>query len=118
MISIIICSVVFLLAAYALVAYIRRKNTTPDYTGKTVWITGASSGIGEHLAYEFNSHGAHVILSARNLAELKRVQESCPHPERAEIAKLDMTNYEEIDAVSKEVIRKLEAEGKKIDVLV
>jgi short-subunit dehydrogenase len=44
-----------------------------DYTGKTVWITGASSGIGEHLAYEFAKHNAHVLLSGRNIQELQRV---------------------------------------------
>lgn len=37
-------SAIFLI--YALVAYVRRKVTKPDYTGKNVWITGASSGLG------------------------------------------------------------------------
>jgi NADPH:quinone reductase-like Zn-dependent oxidoreductase len=80
MLSIILSSVVVLFIVYALVAYIRRKTTKPDYSGKTVWITGASSGIGEYMAYEFNRHGAHVILSARNTTELKRVQANCPNP--------------------------------------
>ena len=56
-----------LLVLYALVAYICRKFTRPDYNGKIVWITGASSGIGEYMAYEYNSCGAYVILSARNV---------------------------------------------------
>lgn len=34
------------LVAYALIAYVRRKVAKPDYNGKRVWITGASSGIG------------------------------------------------------------------------
>lgn len=55
------------LILYALVAYIRRKYVKPNYQNKIVWITGASSGIGEYLAYEFNRHGAHVVLSARNV---------------------------------------------------
>ena len=62
--------VVGLLAAYALIAYIRRKYAAPDYKGLTVWITGASSGIGEYLAYEFNKHDAELIISARNVREL------------------------------------------------
>jgi short-subunit dehydrogenase len=68
------------LIGYALIAYIRRKRAKPNYINKTVWITGASSGIGEYLAYEFNRHGAYVVLSARNSKELERVKQSCPHP--------------------------------------
>jgi len=35
-------------------AYARRIYVKPKYEGKIVWITGASSGLGEFLAYEFN----------------------------------------------------------------
>ena len=31
---------------------------------KVIWITGASAGIGEALAYEFNKKGNILILSA------------------------------------------------------
>lgn len=40
---------------------------------KVVWITGASSGIGEALVYEFAKQGSTVILSARREQELARV---------------------------------------------
>jgi NADP-dependent 3-hydroxy acid dehydrogenase YdfG len=44
---------------------------------KVVWITGASSGIGEALAIEMAADGARLILSARREAELERVKAAC-----------------------------------------
>ncbi len=46
-------------------------------TGKTVWITGASSGIGEAVAEEFFNHGDTVILSARNRKMLESLLAAC-----------------------------------------
>ena len=36
---------------------------------KVVWITGASSGIGEALAYQLNELGTKLIISSRNRDE-------------------------------------------------
>lgn len=44
---------------------------------KVVWITGASSGIGEALVYEFARLGAKLIISSNDLPELERVKNSC-----------------------------------------
>lgn len=49
-----------------------------SYAGQVVWITGASSGIGEAMAMAFSAQAANVILSGRNLAELDRVATACP----------------------------------------
>ncbi len=58
---------------------------------KVIWITGASSGIGEALAYEFNKKGAHLILSSRRLEELERVKENCSDSEESvKILPLDL----------------------------
>lgn len=48
-------------------------------TGKVIWITGASSGIGEALAYELARKKVNLILSARRKDELERVKGNC-HP--------------------------------------
>jgi short-subunit dehydrogenase len=48
-----------------------------DYSGKTAWITGASSGIGAALARDLAGRGAHVILSGRDEARLAEVAADC-----------------------------------------
>lgn len=61
-----------------------------SYANKTIWITGASSGIGEALAYAFAKQGANLIISARRVDELARVQERCPDPSKVQVLALDL----------------------------
>ncbi len=50
-----------------------------NITGKVIWLTGASSGIGEALAYALARKKVKLILSARSKDELERVKGNC-HP--------------------------------------
>jgi dehydrogenase/reductase SDR family member 7B len=47
------------------------------FKGKVVWITGASSGIGEALVHEFSGLSATVIASSNDLQGLERVKRDC-----------------------------------------
>jgi short-subunit dehydrogenase len=48
-----------------------------NFKNKIVWITGASSGIGEALVYELNELGAKLIISSRKAEGLYAVKQKC-----------------------------------------
>ena len=64
-----------------------------DHTGKTAWITGASSGIGEALAKAFVEGGGSAILSGRNVAELERVASETGAQDRCLILPFDTMDF-------------------------
>lgn len=49
-----------------------------DFKGKTVIVTGASSGIGEALARRFSALGANVVAGARSLEKLETLVRELP----------------------------------------
>ena len=44
-----------------------------DLSGKTVLLTGASTGLGPHIARRLREAGAKFVLSARNEAALEKL---------------------------------------------
>jgi len=74
------------------------------FTGKNIWITGASSGIGEALALAFANQGASLLLSSRRQAELERVHKACAHPDRHRILPLDLEQSQNFPAKVQEAI--------------
>lgn len=63
------------------------------YKNNVVWITGASSGIGKALAYEFSGEGEKLVLSARRESELQRVKQNCAdNKENVLVLPLDLTD--------------------------
>jgi short-subunit dehydrogenase len=64
-----------------------------DFNDKVIWITGASSGIGEALSYALASRGAKLILSSRRADELERVRQACAHPDRVKVIPMDLMDH-------------------------
>lgn len=75
-----------------------------DFQDRRVWITGASSGIGEALAHAFHNAGAKVILSARREEELKRVQAECGGEPKTRVLPLDVTRAEDLSLKPREAL--------------
>lgn len=69
-----------------------------SFSGKVVWITGASSGIGEALAYACSKEGAKLVLSARREAELERVKQQCTDPGSVLVLPLDLADHDSMPA--------------------
>ena len=74
------------------------------FKNKVIWITGASSGIGEALAYAFSFRGAKLILSSRNYDELDRVRQTCRAPENVKILILDLSDIPSLEDKTSEAI--------------
>lgn len=72
---------------------------------KTVWITGASSGIGRQLAIDLAQKNCSLLLSARNETKLKEVQQVClKYSSKVEILSLDLEKSEELALKVKQAI--------------
>ncbi len=69
-----------------------------QYAGKTIFITGASSGIGAALSVEFARHGANVALAARREDWLNRTLKSAEEAGgRGQVVACDVTSRETMD---------------------
>jgi short-subunit dehydrogenase len=61
------------------------------FENKVVWITGASSGIGEALALRFAAAGSRLILSSRRQDELDRVAALCSSARSVQVLPIDLS---------------------------
>jgi len=85
-------------------------------TNKTIWITGASSGIGEQLTYLLAKKGNRLIISARRKEALEQVKSNCIAASHTDIhvLPLDLSEIASLDEVAKKAFKIHET----IDVLV
>lgn len=91
------------------------SKTTNSAHSRTIWITGASSGIGEALAMHWASQGTVLILSARDRNKLEPVAQKCIlQGAHVHVLTFDLAKENEIT----QVVEKIKSLVPKIDVLV
>ena len=87
---------IYALIAYKAVQYIKWKTAKLSFAGKTIFITGGSSGIGEAITKRMVELGAKkIVIASRNVKEMERVKKECADPSRVEIMQMDLENPEE-----------------------
>lgn len=81
------------------------------YNNKTIWITGASAGIGKATAIELSKYNTRLVLSSRNQDKLSEVANLCHH-DNVLIASGDLS----IKADNHAIANKIDAELGKLDI--
>ena len=84
-----------------------------QWQGKTVWITGASSGIGAALAVKLAKEGCNLILTARNEEKLIAVANES-NASKCLVIPADLSNWQDMSSL---VQRAMELTGR-IDLLI
>lgn len=92
-----------------------KKLFNQKVDGKTIIVTGASSGIGLTVSKHLAQSGAHVLLLARTKETLDEVKaEIEANGGKASVFPCDLNDMESIDAVSKEILASVDH----IDILI
>jgi len=82
---------------------------------QTIWITGASSGIGEALTKEYAKTNHTLIISSRSEKELERVRDEVKHlPAKIIVQPLDLEKFEALPQIVNQVLDKVS----KVDILI
>ncbi len=78
-----------------------------NFTGKTLWLTGASSGIGKAVALELSLKKCHLILSGRKEQALQEVADTCiKNGSTAWIVPFDLGDENSINQAAELVLEK------------
>lgn len=77
---------------------------------ESIFITGASSGIGRALAFEMAKKGYSLALTGRRIDEIKQIRDEIIEkhsPPAVAVRKLDVTQYHEVPAAIREMAGEL-----------
>ena len=80
--------------------YLNEEKLSSQLTGKTILITGASSGIGEELAYQLADINVHMVLVARRGEKLLAMKNEIEQKSaKVSVYQADLRNKEEMDGL-------------------
>lgn len=85
-----------------------------NVNNKTIWITGASSGIGKALCEELAKKGARLILTSRREPELEKIRQTLNQPDNHTCIPLDISDY---NTLTEKALEALSTIGK-VDILI
>lgn len=77
-----------------------------DFSGNTILITGASSGIGYELARQLAEHSCSLILTARRIDVLEELKEKIKFRCNVEVYQSDVSDKAQTQTVYKNIIEK------------
>lgn len=72
-----------------------------EITGKCIWITGASSGLGYELVQKLAQAGNYIIISARNSEKLTSIAEK--DPDRIRVLPFDVSDTQGLSEVKSDL---------------
>lgn len=75
------------------------------FKNKIIWITGASSGIGQELCTQLANHNATIILSARNSETLQTIKSSLKNSHTHLVLPLDLENQSSFQSSFEQIIK-------------
>ena len=79
------------------------------FKNKVVWVTGASSGVGEAMVYAFNKEEAQLIISSHDEAGLERVKSNCNYKsDDIFILPFNLLDHDNFPSLVKTVIEKFD----------
>ena len=76
-----------------------------NFNNKTIWITGASSGIGRGLAIALSEYNCQLILSSRRIEALEAVRQQCKNLERVAVLAFDLAHYNQMEPIALKAIQ-------------
>lgn len=78
-----------------------------NFTGKTIWITGAASGIAKAVALELSTQNTHLILSDINIKGLEEVAEICmKNNSTALVVPMDLGDEKAVVSAAQDLLNK------------